>query len=172
MPSCLAVAEVQGLLPVWHGQTTFKFHSRRRKQPKVFAPLPDATAKPFGAMAHFDTVAMELKSEASQAARYCLNIHDERATFCMAYPSHKRDAGSVVDAMHRFDDDIQVIKRWWTDAAPEFLSAPGRIRAQRPLAHYMSAPYRPQANGRAERFNSLMIEGTRRFLLQAGLGER
>ena len=36
----------------------------------------------------------------------------------------------------------------------------------------MSAPYRPHDNGHAERFNRLMIEGTRCFLLEAGLGER
>ena len=36
----------------------------------------------------------------------------------------------------------------------------------------MCAPYRPQANGRAEQFSRLMIEGTRCFLHQAGLGER
>ena len=56
-------------------------------------------------MVHVDTIAMEPNSDASQAARYCLNVHDERASFRMAFPSHKRDAGSVVDAMHRFDDD-------------------------------------------------------------------
>ena len=83
-----------------------------------------------------------------------------------------KDAESVVDAMHRFDDDDPVIRRWWTDAAPEFAAAAGRIRSLRPLAHYKSAPYRPQANGRAERYNRLMIEGTRCFLLQSGLGER
>ena len=77
-----------------------------------------------------------------------------------------------MDAMHQSDDDIPVIRRWWTDAALEFMPAAGRIRAQRPLAHYMSASYRPQANGRAERFNRPMIEGTRWFFLQAGLGER
>ena len=115
---------------------------------------------------------MEQHFKASQAVRYCLNVLDERTSFRMAFPSHKRDAGSVVDAMHRFDDDIPVIRRRWTDAAPEFISAAGRIRALRPLAHYMNALYRPQANGRAERFNRLMIEGTKCFLLQAGLGER
>ena len=151
---------------------TLKSNSRRRKRPKVFVSPPDATTQPFGAMVHLDTIAMEPNSEASQAARYCLNVHDERTSFRMAFPSHKRDAGSVVDAMHRFDDDCKVIRHRWTDAAHEFISATGRIRAQRPLAHYMSAPYRPQASGRAERSNRLMIEGTRCFLLQAAFGER
>ena len=84
---------------------------------EYFVSLPDATTQPFGAMAHLDTTAMELNSGASQAARYCVNVHDERASFCMAFPSRKRDAGSGVDAMQRFDGDIPVIMRWWTDAA-------------------------------------------------------
>ena len=41
---------------------SFKSHSRRRKQPKVFVSLLDATAQPFGAMAHLDTIAMEPNS--------------------------------------------------------------------------------------------------------------
>ncbi len=41
--------------------------------------------------------------------------------------------------------------RWWSDSAPEFAAAAKVGRAQRPLAHYQSAPYRPQANGIAER---------------------
>ena len=49
--------------------------------------------------------------------------HDERTTFRMAFPSHKRDAGSFVDAMHRCDDVRPLIRRWWKDSAPEFTTA-------------------------------------------------
>ena len=115
---------------------------------------------------------MEPKSEASTAALYSLNMHDERASFCMAYPGNCRGHESIVDDMHSYDDDIPVVRRWWTDAAPEFAKAARIIRSLRPLAHYKSAPYRPQANGRAERFNRLLVEVTRCFLLQSGLGER
>ena len=115
---------------------------------------------------------MKQKSEASKAARYSLNMHDERTSFCTAYPGNCREHGSIVDAAHSFDDDIPVVRRWWTDAAPEFAKAARTIRSIRPLAHYKSAPYRLQANGRAERFNRFLVEGTRCFLIQSGLGER
>ena len=52
---------------------------------------------------------------------------------------------------------------WLVSTVPEFANAAGRIRSLRPLAHYKKAT---QANGRAERYNRLMIEGTRYFLLQ------
>ena len=118
-------------------------------------------------MVHMDTIAMEPNSEASQVARYSLNVLDEKTSFCMAFPFHKRDTESVVNAMHQFDGDTPVIICCWTDAAPEFATAAGRIRSLGLLVHYKSAPYRPQANGRAERYNRLMIEGTRCFFLQA-----
>ena len=89
---------------------TFKSHSRRRKPPKLFVSLPDAIALPFGAMARLDTIAMEPNSEASQAARYSLNAHDKKTSFCMALPSHHRDTESVVNAMLQFDDDTPVIR--------------------------------------------------------------
>ena len=87
---------------------TLKSHSRRRKQPKVFVSLPDATTFPFGAMVHVDTIAMEPNSEASQAARYSLNVHDEKTSFCMAFPFHKRDTESIVNAMHLVDGQMQL----------------------------------------------------------------
>ena len=64
-----------------------------------------------------------------------------------------------MDAVHRFDNDVPAVRRGWTDAAPEVAFAAQTIRATRPLAHYTSAPHRPQANGRAERVNRLLIEG-------------
>ena len=67
---------------------------------------------------------------------------------------------------------MPAVRRWWTDAAPEFAKAGRTIPAQRRLAPYQSLPYRLQANGRAENFNRFLIEGTRCLLLQLGLGER
>ena len=64
----------------------------------------DAVARPFGATFHMDYVAMEPGSKESRAARYYLNVDDEKTDFLMAFPFQTRDAESVVDAMQRFDD--------------------------------------------------------------------
>ena len=88
---------------------------------------PDALTRPFGAMIHLDYIAMERNSEASRAARYSLNVHDEKTSFRMAFPFHTRETEAVVDAMHQFDADIRVVRRWWTGAAPEFASAANMI---------------------------------------------
>ena len=99
--------------------------------------------RPFGAMLHMDHIQMETGSEASRAARYCLNVHDEKTYFFIAFPSHSRLAEGVLDAVHRFDDANPTIRRWWTDSAPEFSAAARTIPTTRPLAHYRSTPYRP-----------------------------
>ena len=76
-----------------------------------------------------------------------------------------------MDASHSFDDGTPFVTSLWTNAAPQCAKAARRIRALRQLAHYKSAPYLPEANARAERFNRFMAEGTRCVLLQSGLGE-
>ena len=165
LPKCRACS-------VRDGKATKSF-SRRRKQLKAIVVAADAIARPFGAVAHLDHIATESKSEAAKAARYCRNKHDEQTSFCIAYPSNNRETDSIMDASHSFDDDdAPVVRRWWADAAPQFAKAAQTIRTQRPLAHYKSAPYGPQANGRAENFNRVLVEGTRCSVLKSELGER
>ena len=79
---------------------TPKSHSRGRKQPGVAVTSQDAEARPLGAMIHMDHIQMETGSEAFLAARYCLNIHDEKTNFFMPFPSHKRDAEAVLVLVH------------------------------------------------------------------------
>ena len=116
------------------GGNTVKFNSRKRKRPKAIVITPDG-ARPFGAMSNLDHIAMEPKSEAAKAALYSLNIQDEQLSFCMAYPSNCREARTIVDASHSFDDGKPIVKRWWTDAAPEFAKAARTIKSLRQLAH-------------------------------------
>ena len=85
-------------------------------------------------MVHMDHIAREPEYEAVRAARYCLNIHDEKTDFFMAFPSNARESVADVDAVHRFDD-AQPEVRWWTDSAPEFASAARTIPSTGLLAH-------------------------------------
>ena len=93
---------------------------------KAVVIAAEAIARPFGATGHVDHMAM--KSEAAKAARYCLNMHDEQTSFCMAYPSNNRETDSIMDTSHSFDDSAPVVRRWWTDAVPEFAKAGRNIR--------------------------------------------
>ena len=61
-------------------------------------------------MARLDHIALESNSEASRAARYSLNNHDEKTSFCKAFPFHTRAMEAAMDAMHQFDADVLVIR--------------------------------------------------------------
>ena len=150
---------------------TSKSHSRRRRLPGVSVTLGQGE-RPFGAMLHMDHIQMEVGSEASRAASYCLNVHDEKTDFFMAFPSQSRSAEAVLDTVHRFNDANPTMRRWWTDSAPEFAVAARTIRSTQRLAHYRSTRCRPQANGRAESKNRLAIEGICSLLMTRGLPER
>ena len=58
-------------------------------------------------MVDLDHIAMKSKSEAAGAARYSLSMHDERTGFCMAFPGNSREAGTIVDASHSFDNSYR-----------------------------------------------------------------
>ena len=90
---------------------TSKPHSRRRRLPGASVTL-DEGERPFGAMLHMDHIQMEVGSEASRAARYYLNVRDEKTDFFMAFPSHSCSAETVLDAVHRLDDANPTVRRW------------------------------------------------------------
>ena len=102
----------------------------------------DAAERPFGALIHMDYIDMGTGSEASRAALYCLNIHDEKTDFFMPYPFHIRDAEAVLDAVHRFDELQGPPGPWHTTAAfptgPKPMgvrSARTGLRSKGPVAH-------------------------------------
>ena len=79
---------------------TAKSRSQRRQIPGVTVQSPDAETQPFGAMVHMDHIEMERGSEAAQAARYSLNIHDEKTEFLMCFPCRKRNTETVLDSVN------------------------------------------------------------------------
>ena len=79
-----------------------KSPSRRKLRFTNVRPEPDAEGD-FGALVHGDHIEMERGSDAARAARFCLNLHDERTLFFRPFPVHAKDTNSVVDALHKFD---------------------------------------------------------------------
>ena len=96
-------------------------------------------------------------------------LTDDLTSFLGANPSNSKDADTVVEAVHRYDDAVPAVRRWWSDRAPEFLSAARYIRTLRPLAHFTSVPWRHAP--KAERTNRTCSEGTRAALIHSGLSE-
>ena len=130
---------------------------------------PDAEKKPFGALVHMDWIEVKRHTPASRSAKRALIITDDITRFMGGFPSNWKNAEVVIEAVHRFDEIPPEIRRWWTDRAAELLKASRIIRAQRPLAHFVSIPWRHAP--RAERSNRTVTEGARSVLIQSGLSE-
>ena len=111
-------------------------------------------------------------SSAWNVAKGLLNMFDELSKFRGARVSNTRTKEDVIEAIHYFDDPVPVIRRWWTDNAPEFAAAASFIRQSRPLGHYTSIPKRPQSNAIAERNNRTTVEGARTCLIQSGFDDK
>ena len=70
---------------------TSKSRSQRRNNPGINCTAPDGETDPFGAMVHMDHLAMEADAEAAAAARYCLNLLDEKTGVFGAFPCAKKN---------------------------------------------------------------------------------
>ena len=146
-----------------------KSQSRRRKTLRCTVDCTEEESKRFGTCVHMDHIVMEKGSEAAKVARCALVMTDEKTDFKCIFPGNSKNADSIVNCVHQVEGGNPCIRRWWTDSAPEFAKAASTIRSQRPLAHYQTVPYRPEANGIAERANRLIVEGGRCNLIQSGL---
>jgi len=143
-----------------------RYH-RRRADVLFCLTGEDATSSPFGALLHLDWIEIRRGSSAARSASRALVLTDDLTHFMGIFPSHAKDADTVVEFVHRFDETPPVVRRWWSDRAEEFLAASRRIRALRPLAHFTAVPWRHAP--RAEHSNRVATEGARALLLQAGM---
>ena len=117
---------------------------------------------------HCDHIVVRSGTNAARAAKVALLFYDEATQYGQAFPSQSRETDVVVSCFHHFEGPDQRIRRLWSDNAGELVSAGARIRAQRPLAHYVSIPGRPQSNGIIERYVRVVVEGARAILFQSG----
>ena len=130
---------------------TVKKPSRSRPNPGVTCKAADMKEMPFGGCVHCDHIVVRSGTNAARAAKVALLFYDEATQYGQAFPSQSRETDVVVSCFHHFEGPDQRIRRLWSDNAGELVSAGARIRAQRPLAHYVSIPGRPQSNGIIER---------------------
>ena len=92
-------------------------------------------------------------------------MKDVLTDFRYVYPAGRRDANSTVLSMKHFVDDLEKIGVFYSDNAPEIVSAMKSIKVR----HQISRDYISTSNAIAERAVRSTLEGTRANLLQAGL---
>ena len=134
----------------------------RRKEPVFCVTGQDAINA-------LDWIEIRKGTKAYNTAHRSLMLTDDLTSFLGANPTNSKDKDVVVEAVHRYDDAVPAVRRWWSDRAAEFLAAARYIRSLRPLAHFTSVPWRHAP--RAERSNRTATEGTRCAVIQSGFNE-
>ena len=92
-------------------------YKRRRTAPMVCVSGADAIERPSGALTHMDWIDIKRDTPAYRTARRALMLTDDQTAFLGASPSDSKEADAVIEAVHRFDNVVPEIRRWWTDRA-------------------------------------------------------
>ena len=141
-------------------------HTDGEKEVRWFLRTESAELHPFGQLCHMDWMERGKRAEEHTLAARALVLTDELTGMLGVFPSRTKKMEFVLDCIHKFDLTPPTILRWWSDRAAEFLGAARLVRQQRPLAHFVSVPWRHAA--RAERSNRTVEECTRAALAQCG----
>jgi transposase InsO family protein len=140
------------------------------KQTRESYPRSPATATERLEIVHMDVVG-ELPVPGAEGERYMLTVLDDFSKVGEARAlTQKSQVGDAVKAILLYLENqtghtVKVVR---TDRGTEFVNSDLREFFQsKGIRHETSAPYTPQQNGRAERFNRSLKEKVRMLLLQA-----
>ena len=149
-----------------------KKYAKRRAKGAATCRGDDVQERPVGACLHLDHILLKSGSRAASTARLGLHLLDEGPNFRMIFPANRKAHEHVLDSVFKFEgpEAKYWFRRWFSDGAKEFATASRKIREQRPLAHYTTAPGHHQANGRIERANRTLEDGTNASLITSAFG--
>eukprot|EP00971_Amphidinium_carterae_P026469 522097-Amphidinium_carterae.1 len=125
------------------------------------------SVKSFGEMLHIDHLIAGESCKGREGEKVALIIIDQFTGFGYAYPSTSKSAEEVISGIRHFLGDGTDWRKVAvkSDNSLEIKCAVKELG----LAHYVSTPYRHQANGLVERFIRRLVESTRASLAQACL---
>ncbi|KAI3655909.1 hypothetical protein MP638_003672, partial [Amoeboaphelidium occidentale] len=136
--------------------------------------FPTSTSKTngIGELLHAD-LAGPVIPQTTGKRKYILNIIDDYSKFTFTYLLHKKsDAGTaVIECIQWITNQKQcTIKTFRSDRGGEFLNHQLKsFFAENGITHQFAAPYTPEQNGVAERYNRTLFESARASLFSTSL---
>ena len=145
----------------------------RAKQTKQIIPKEkEENCATIGELIHMDLMG-PISPEGINGEKYILSILDEGSKIGLSKPLLKKSdtASSVIAALKQLERQTgNKIKRIRCDRGKEFLNEElNSFLHLNGIQQETSAPYTPQQNGNAERYNRTIIEKVRAVILDSGL---
>eukprot|EP00963_Diacronema_lutheri_P004998 scaffold365_cov361-Pavlova_lutheri.AAC.2 len=128
-----------------------------------------------GELLHMDLMG-PITPAGKNGEKYIVSILDEKSKLGVAKPiCNKSQAAAVIKTVIRLMEKQtgNAVKFVRSDRGTEFLNAElQNFLQENGIQQQTSAPYTPQQNGNAERYNRTILEKVRAVLLDGGLGKR
>ena len=125
----------------------------------------DIKVEKFGDLITADHVGTGKDGTSKNKEEYAVVMADSYTKWIEGFPKGTKSSEDTIAACQTFVGADDVVKLFYTDGAQELEAAALRLGWR----HDTSPPYRPQANGVAERAVRTVVEGTRVLLEQSGL---
>lgn len=128
-----------------------------------------------GELLHLDLIG-PVTPAGKSGEKYILTLLDEKSKIGFAKPlREKSQASKVIESVIKLMETSSKsrVKRIRSDRGTEFVNQELRtFLKEKGIVHETSAPYIPQQNGNAERFNRTLMEKVRAMFLDSGLEKR
>ena len=151
-----------------HAKARNTQHRRKNTHGSSAEGGEDVKAVNFGDCVTADHIIIGEKQESQHHDTVAVIVQDKATYWLAGYPKASKTTEDTVAALQHFVGPHDKVKFFYSDGSGELKGAAKVMK----WLNDTSTPYRPQANGVAERAVGRAIDGTRSLLFASGFGRR